>query len=220
MKQANACADATLANGRSLDILINNAGVGYYGPTVDMTSEQWAHIITVNLHAPIQLIRAFLPTLKSRGDAHIVNIVSVGGRVAGSKMAAYNTTKFGLMGLTESLRAELKSHGVGVSAVCPGFTKTSIFDNSHNAHGGRGIRRPPSWMMTTPKVVANATVKAIRRNDPLIVITPLARVLWLLKRLLPKTFARLQGMRFNRPKSGRRVESQRKQESLSETKAA
>lgn len=219
MKQVQACAGEILANGRSLDILINNAGVAYYGPTDRMTSEQLTQVLDLNLHAPIQLIRAFLPTLKSRGESHILNIVSVGGLVAGSKMAAYNASKFGLLGFTESLRAELRGHGVGVSAICPGFTKTAIFDNSHNAQGGRGIRRPPKWMMSAPEAVAHAAVKAIRRNDPLVVITPLARALWLLKRMLPRTFARLLGMRFNRRKSARPVEP-REQQSQSEKKAA
>jgi len=220
MKHVEACAEATLAGGHSLDILINNAGIAYYGPTEEMTNAQWAHVLNLNLQAPTQLIRAFLPTLKSRDESHILNVVSVGGLVAGSKMAAYNTTKFALLGLSESLRAELRGDGVGVSAICPGFTKTAIFDNSHNQQGGRGIRRPPAWMMTTPEAVAYAAVKAIRRNDPLVVITPLAKVLWLLKRMAPRTFARALGWRFNRPKSARRIALREQPHSRSEKKAA
>jgi NAD(P)-dependent dehydrogenase (short-subunit alcohol dehydrogenase family) len=78
-----------------LDILVNNAGVAFYGPTHTMSAAQWDWLVGINLLAPIQITRELLPTLLQRPVAHIVNVCSISGLVAGGRFAAYHTTKFG-----------------------------------------------------------------------------------------------------------------------------
>ena len=110
----------------ALHILINNAGACYYGPTRDMTDEQWDLILTLNLHAPIRLIRGLLPLLEQQPEAHVVNLCSIFGLFTYRKQAAYQTTKFGLVGLTRSLRVEYARDGAGIqcdlSGVCAWHT--------------------------------------------------------------------------------------------------
>ena len=91
-----------------IDILVNNAGIAYYGPTQLMTDSQWSRLMGVNLLAPIQMTRELLPTLRSRPNAHILNVCSISGLVAGGRFAAYHTSKFGLIGFTAALRAVFK----------------------------------------------------------------------------------------------------------------
>ena len=82
----------------SLNILVNNAGIAYYGPTHLMTGAQWNRILSVNLLAPIQLVRELLPLLLAAEDGHILNVCSLFGLVTWRKTTAYQTTKFGLVG--------------------------------------------------------------------------------------------------------------------------
>lgn len=105
----------------SLDILINNAGIAYYGTTHEMSSEQWNRVLAVNLHAPIQLTQALLPLLSQRPEAHVMNVCSIAGLVGVNRLAAYNATKFALVGFSESLRAEYGPRGIGVTASAPGW---------------------------------------------------------------------------------------------------
>ena len=96
----------SVLSGGGLNILVNNAGVAYYGATQDMTVEQWDRIIAVNLLAPIQLVRALMPALLAQEEAHILNVCSIFGLVPLRKGAAYQVSKFGLVGLSAALRAE------------------------------------------------------------------------------------------------------------------
>jgi NAD(P)-dependent dehydrogenase (short-subunit alcohol dehydrogenase family) len=168
-----------------LDILVNNAGVSYHGKTELMSVGQWDWVLGVNLLAPIQLTRELLPTLLAREEAHIVNVCSVLGLVAIPRFTAYQTTKFGLVGFSESLRAEYTCRGLGVTALCPGFVRTNIFQAMVDGRKGKSMRPAPAWMYTSPERVAARVIKAIHRNQGLVPVTRLARFLWLVKRLTP-----------------------------------
>ena len=184
---------ATVTQG--LDILVNNAGIAYYGQAERMTDEQFQRVLDVNLWAPIRLTRKLLPLLMKREESHIVNVGSLAGLVARGKLMAYQVSKFGLQGFSESLIAEYGRFGLGVTSVCPGYVRTSLFENGHNARGRRGFRPPPDIITTTAPVVARKTVRAIYRNRPLVTITPVAHVLWFLKRLAPTAFLSFAGRR-------------------------
>lgn len=168
-----------------IDLLINNAGVAYYGPTDRMTQSQWDWLMTINLLAPIQITHELLPSLLQRPDSHLVNMCSISGLVAGGRFAAYHTSKFGLIGFTESLRAEYGRRGVGVTAICPGPVLTKLYEAAASGRPDRPVPSPPRWMCTTPERVAAITVKAIRRNRRQVLITPTAHVLFQLKRIAP-----------------------------------
>ncbi len=84
-----------------IDLLVNNAGVAFYGPTETMSEQQWDQLLNVNLLAPVHITRELLPQLLSRPDSHLVNMCSISGLVAGGRFAAYHVSKFGLVGFTE-----------------------------------------------------------------------------------------------------------------------
>ena len=175
----------------SLDILINSAGVAFYGPTTTMTAEQWNWLLGINLHAPIQITRELLPVLLERPEAHILNVASIGGLVAGPRLTAYFTSKFGLVGFSESLRADLAGTYVGVTALCPGLVRTRLWDSAVQGRSTKRRLTPPTLMSTTPEKVAAKALKAIRRNRGLQLVTFLAHALYLLKRASPTLLDRL-----------------------------
>jgi 3-oxoacyl-[acyl-carrier protein] reductase len=189
--QISAAVRALRSRWNRLDILINNAGVIFYGPTHRMADEQWNRVMSVNLAAPIQLTRELLPTLLSSQDAHLVNVCSIFGLVSSRNIAAYQTSKHGLIGFTEALRTEYGGRSFGVTAICPGFVSTPMIERvvggepEVNGRSGKPPTPPPAWIFTSPEKVAAKTVAAIRRNRGVVVVTPAARLLWWLKRLSP-----------------------------------
>lgn len=167
-----------------LDILINNAGVCYYGSSHKMSREQWDAVFAVNLQAPIQLTRELLPTLLANHESHVLNVSSMYGYVTTPRCAAYHTTKFALIGLSEALRMEYCRAGLGVTVLCPGFVKTAFFARTSTGKGGKAPN-PPRWLCATPDKVARAAVRAIRRNRRFVTVTALARIMHWTRRISP-----------------------------------
>jgi 3-oxoacyl-[acyl-carrier protein] reductase len=162
--QISATVKSLLAQWGGLDILVNNAAVTHYGYTHQMTAAQWRRVLAVNLLAPIQLIQELLLVLGAREEAHILNVSSMFGLAQGRKIAAYQTTKFGLVGLSLALRAEYGGPSFGVTALCPGFVATPMLDT---LSGGDtpAMRHPiPAWLCTTPEKVAGC--RQGDRRDP------------------------------------------------------
>jgi len=166
-----------------LDILVNNAGILYYGITAEMTVAQWNRVLAVNLHAPIQFTREWLPILDRQAEAHLLNVASFFGLVPYAKICAYQTSKFGLLGFTQSLRAELRRTQIGVTALCPGFVATPLYETAEYADGR--LRKPPRWLCTSPEYVARKAIRAISRNKRLTLVTPLAHLAHWAQRLTP-----------------------------------
>ena len=110
----------------SIDVLVNNAGIGFVTPFEEITPDQWAEIIDVNLTGVYNCCRATLPWLKDNKISDIVNLGSRSGRYAYAGGAGYNTTKFGLQGFTEALFLDLNQYGVRVSLVAPGIVATGF----------------------------------------------------------------------------------------------
>jgi short-subunit dehydrogenase len=127
-----------------------------------------------------------LPALLSSGDAHIVNVCSIMGLVAIPRFTAYQTSKYGLVGFSESLRAEYASRGLGVTALCPGFVQTNIYRAMVDGTGGRPMRTPPRFFMASPELVAARAIRAIYRNHGVVPVTFLANLMWRLKRWFPR----------------------------------
>ena len=184
-KAVSATIASALHQSGGIDLLINNAGVAYYGPTDQMTQSQWDWLMTINLLAPIQITHELLPGLLQRPDAHIVNMCSISGLVAVGRFSAYHTSKFGLIGLTESLRAEYGRQGLGVTAICPGPVLTNLYAAAASGRAGQKVPSPPSWMCATPERVAAVILKAIRKDKRQVLITPTAHGLFQLKRFAP-----------------------------------
>lgn len=168
-----------------IDGLINNAGVAYYGATDAMTMQQWDWLMNINLNAPIRITQRLLPALMQRPDAHIVNMCSISGLVAGGRFAAYHTSKFGLIGFTEAIRAEFGRKGIGVTAICPGPVQTALYDSAESSRTDKAVPNPPAWVCTTAEKVAAKTVAAMKKNKRQVLITPMAHGLFQMKKFVP-----------------------------------
>ena len=176
-----------LARWEYIDLVVNNAGVAYYGPTENMTGAQWNWLMAINLLAPLQITRELLPTLLKRGQvgqAHILNVCSISGMVAGGRFSAYHTSKFGLVGFTEALRAEYNRKGIGVTNLCPGPVSSNLYNRAISGRT-KPVPNPPSWLCATPQLVARRGVRGIKKNKRLVLVTPLARFLYWAKRISP-----------------------------------
>ncbi len=171
-----------------VDLLVNNAGVAFYGPTHEMTGAQWDRVMSVNLLAPIHFTRLLLPELRKNAESHILNVCSITGLVAKRRTCAYQTSKFGMVGLSLSLRAEYSPYGIGVTALCPGFTHTNLFVNAERQ--GMLRRRPKlrRWWMVSADYVAKKGVAAVIHNRGLVVVPLLAWAAWCLQRISPAIF--------------------------------
>jgi len=184
-RQVSAVVSEVLARCGGVDILVNNAGITYYGRTDEMSPEHWDRLLRVNLCSHIQFTRELLPSLLARPEAHVLNVCSVLGLVGMPKVTAYCTTKFALVGFSESLRNEFGRHGLGVTALCPGFVSTKLFTNAPLSQKADRHKLPPGIICTTPERVAQAALRAIRRNHRLVVLEPFARLVYALKRFAP-----------------------------------
>jgi NAD(P)-dependent dehydrogenase (short-subunit alcohol dehydrogenase family) len=121
--------DAVTRLGR-LDILVNNAGIGAFGPVAEMTPEIWDAVIETNLNSLFYCTHAALPHLRKTGDAFIVNIGSLAGKNPFANGAAYNASKFGLIGFSEALMQEVRYDGIRVAYIMPGSVATEF--NQHH----------------------------------------------------------------------------------------
>ncbi len=176
---------AVLRRWGGVDVLVNNAGITYYGHTDRMPAEHWDQLLRVNLHAHLQFTRELLPSLLARREAHVLNVASVLGLVGMPKVGAYCATKFALVGFSQALRAEFGREGLGVTVLCPGFVRTNLFSSAPLAKPSAEHKVPPQFLCTSPQRVAAAAIKAIRRNRRQVVMGPLARVLVGASRYVP-----------------------------------
>jgi 3-dehydrosphinganine reductase len=123
-EEVDAAIGAIVGTGGSPDILINSAGIVYPGYFEKLPLSTFRHQMDVNYFGTLHTVKAVLPRMMDRGSGHIVNISSIGGIFGGFGYSAYGASKFAVSGFTESLRAELKPHGIAVSLVLPPDTAT------------------------------------------------------------------------------------------------
>ncbi len=185
LEQIPASIERALSHFGGFDVLVNNAGVAYYGPTENMTAAQWDWLLNINLLAPIKITRQLLPCMLELPEAHILNVCSISGLVAAGRFCAYHVSKFGLVGFSEALRAEYVRRGVGVTALCPGPVSTNLYNAAVSGRSERKVPNPPRWLCATPDQVARKGISAIRRNKGMVLVTPMAHLLWRAKRLAP-----------------------------------
>jgi NAD(P)-dependent dehydrogenase (short-subunit alcohol dehydrogenase family) len=131
--ELQAAADATVARYRKVHILVNNAGVGGGGGYGVWTDASWNWTLGVNLMSVVWGVEIFGPLIESHGEGgQIVSTASIAGLISGGGAAAYNVTKYGVVALSEGLRATLAPRGIGVSVLCPGFIRTKIMSSGWN----------------------------------------------------------------------------------------
>jgi NAD(P)-dependent dehydrogenase (short-subunit alcohol dehydrogenase family) len=111
----------------SIDVVMNIAGVSIWGPIERLQHSDWQKMVDVNLMGPIGVLECFVPPMIEAGrGGHVVNVSSAAGLFGLPWHAAYSASKFGLRGVSEVLRFDLRRHGIGVSLVCPGAVKTPL----------------------------------------------------------------------------------------------
>jgi NAD(P)-dependent dehydrogenase (short-subunit alcohol dehydrogenase family) len=185
-------AERVFAEDGRVDVLHSNAGIGHAANIEQTTVEDWQRVIGVNLLGVAYVAQAFIPRLLAQGGrSSIVNTASMAGLVAAPQMAPYCASKFGVVGLSESLNAELRPQGIDVCAVCPGIIDTPI-TRSAIMRGEPAERREQAIAFyrkrgASPDQVAEAVVHAVRKRK-LVQPVPASHVMppWLLKRLWPR----------------------------------
>jgi short-subunit dehydrogenase len=182
--------DVVAAHGAA-HVLVNNAGVTVIAAFEDQSLEDFEWIVGVNFWGMVYGCKFFLPHLKAAGEGHIVNLSSVFGIIAPPLQTSYVATKFAVRGFSESLRAELVDHKIGVTSVHPGTIQTNIVRDARLLTTSEAVRNNTQRLFdrlgTSPDVVASRVVKAIEYNSPRVLITTETRVADALKRFMPAT---------------------------------
>lgn len=162
-----------------IDVLVNNAGIGYFGSIEESDEQEVRKMFEINFFALSEVTRKFLPHMRSRKSGHIVNISSVGGLVAFPAVGFYNATKFALVGYSESLAKEVAHLGIKVSIICPSGFRTDWAGRSANeainmisdyestsVKNQTAIRGYSGNQPGDPKRAALAIIKAVNDANP------------------------------------------------------
>ena len=190
LAQMNSFAKEVIERLGTPDLLINNAGIAVIGGILDTTPADWDRLIGVNLMGVVNGNSAFLPAMVARGRGHVVNLSSAAGLLANPQLGAYSATKFGVLGLSEALRMELKPLGVGVTAACPGLINTAITQVSPYRGGNGDARRDKATAIYakrgySPHRAATNILRAVDRDKAVAPIAPEAHAMYVLSRLAP-----------------------------------
>ncbi|MFM1996632.1 MAG: hypothetical protein RLZZ111_1019 [Planctomycetota bacterium] len=190
--------DRLRSDWRSLDLLVNAAGVGATGEVGTMPETQWRRVIDTNLIGTALGCETFLPWLRAApGRSHVVNVASIAAILAPPSMAAYSASKAGVVALSEAIAAECPRRRPGMTVVCPGFFRSGLLDSWHftSSIEKREAERRMSATWWTSDRVARRVLRAIRINRRYVVVGLQARWLWRLKRLAPRaTTALVRGI--------------------------
>ena len=177
--------DAVKGLNISVDILINNAGIGLYGRMDEVPLQKWETLMQVNLLAPMDLTSLFMADMIARQQGHIVNISSLAGHIVPGGMAHYGASKFGLRGFTEGLFNEVKQHNIQVTGVYPFFSRTPLLQSNRYGTLGKQTGSIPDHLITDPAKVIEKTIQGIVRNQLHVFPDKIAQFLYILKRFFP-----------------------------------
>ena len=154
--QVQALFERAVAVFGGVDILINNAGIGIFGPVEDMAVEDFRAVLETNVFGVFHCCREAIPRMRARGGGYIINISSLAGVNAHPKMAAYNASKFGLNGFSEALMQEVRHHGIKVSYIMPGSVNTEF--------GGDSPSDDKAWQLT-PADIAQVVLDLLHHDE-------------------------------------------------------
>ncbi len=188
-----AFADDVLATVGPVDVIMNIAGIATWGAVQKLSHEQWRKTVDVNLMGPIHVIECFVPALiAARRPGQIVNISSAAGLSGLPWHAPYSATKFGLRGLSEVLRYDLRRRRIGVTVVCPGAVNTGLVktvDIAGVSAGAReGLTKHFVRHAAPPEKVARIIIDAVEHNRYLVYTGWDIRVFYAIKRHAPRVY--------------------------------
>ncbi len=198
-EQVDALPRAVFERHGTLDLLINNAGVTILGDFQTVTANDMEWVIGINLIATMRLTKAALPFLIKSRDAHIVNISSILGITAMPGQAAYSASKFGVRGFSQSLRYELRKHGIGVTVVHPGAINTNIIEsarmvgNSPQSEAKTRRDTAKKGVNMPPEQAGEIIARAIEARKIRLLIGNDAKFLAVLERLFPISYWSIVG---------------------------
>lgn len=174
----------------ALDVLINNAGVGYLGRFLDSDLNHWQRVLNINLMGVVHGCYSFIPhMIEAGGPRQVINVASAAALFPSPSMAAYAASKHAVYGLSEVLKMELSDTQVQVTTVCPGVINTPIVANHGNIAASVGqeqIARLQDYYQRkgcSPDQVAQSMVRAVREGRDLILVGPFARLIFQLRRI-------------------------------------
>jgi NAD(P)-dependent dehydrogenase (short-subunit alcohol dehydrogenase family) len=183
-----------------IDVVINNAGIIQVGPVEHMRLADYEDAMNTHFWGPLYMVRAALPHLRRQGEGRIVNISSIGGRIAVPHMLPYSASKFALTGLSDGLRAELAPENIRVTTVCPGLMRTgspinAMFKGQHP--------QEYTWFAMSGSLpvasidaerAARQILAACRHGEAELVITPQAKLAIVARALAPELFAAVMSL--------------------------
>jgi NAD(P)-dependent dehydrogenase (short-subunit alcohol dehydrogenase family) len=181
----------------AVDVLINNAGVIQVGPLEHMTHEDFENAMATHFWGPLHLIQEIAPSMRRRGFGRIVNIASIGGRIAVPHLVPYTASKFALAGLSDGVRAELTQYGIRVTTVSPGLMRTGSPPNAqvkgqHEAeYAWFAISDSAPGISISAERAARRIIEACRYGDPELTITLPARLAVVANAVAPAAVARV-----------------------------
>jgi NAD(P)-dependent dehydrogenase (short-subunit alcohol dehydrogenase family) len=180
----------------AIDVLINNAGVIQVGPLNHMTHEDFENAMATHFWGPLHLMLETVPAMRRRGFGRIVNISSIGGRIAVPHLTPYCASKFALAGLSDAVRAELDQYGIRVTTVSPGLMRTGsprnvqVKGNHEAEYAWFKIAGSVPGLSIFAERAAHQIIDACRYGDPELTITGQARIAVLANAVAPSAIAR------------------------------
>jgi NAD(P)-dependent dehydrogenase (short-subunit alcohol dehydrogenase family) len=198
----------TVARTGRLDYIFNNAGIGIGGNVSRFGIEDWNQMMDVNLRGVINGVQAAHKVMKVQGFGHIVNTASLAGLTPSPGNVAYATTKYAVVGLSNSLRAEAAQLGIRVSVLCPGFVRTAILEGG-GKYGKMLIELSPEqhrqmlemiekFKPISPNIFAKKALNSVAKNKAIIVVPAWWKLVWWMNRLFPSAGIDLVGKSFQK----------------------
>lgn len=173
-----------------VDLVINNAGVATAGDLDTAPLSDWEWVLDINLLGVVRGCKTFAPLLKAQKSGHVVNIASFAGIANPPGMGSYNAAKAGVIAVSETLKHELASEGVGVTVVCPAFFPTNLMQNARVQQAGTRsmVQRFMDKSGVTAEGVAAQIAEAVTKKRFLVLTHKDSRTQALVKRLFPELF--------------------------------
>jgi NAD(P)-dependent dehydrogenase (short-subunit alcohol dehydrogenase family) len=188
-----------------IDYLFNNAGIGVGGEIDSYTLDDWNDVVDVNLHGVVHGIQAVYPIMIRQYSGHIVNTASMAGLITNAGQASYGATKHAVVALSTTLRLQAARHGVQASVLCPGVIRTPILTGGKygrlkmTATSDEEILKAWERMRPmAPEKFAERALRAVLRNDAIIVVPAWWKAFWYLERLSPVLSMWLAGLTLKR----------------------
>jgi NAD(P)-dependent dehydrogenase (short-subunit alcohol dehydrogenase family) len=184
----------------SIDVLINNAGVIEVGPVETMTLADYEEALDINLRGALHTMLSVIPEMRRRGEGRIVNVTSIGGKIAMPHLAPYTMSKFALVGLSKAMRAELAKDGVIVTTICPGLMRTgsprnATFKGRHRAeYAWFSISDSLPLLTVSAEKAARRIVSACQRGEADVIFPIQAKLAAMAESIAPELVSDLLGL--------------------------